>query len=117
MKSANWNHVMAWVTMFAIVGAGSVRAGTNGWTSIGPEGGEILAISVDPHNPGTLYATIFPDGYHGAFKSVDGGAHWVKSGVPNSPLVFDPQDPDTIYAFDIFAGISKSTDGGTSWNL
>jgi photosystem II stability/assembly factor-like uncharacterized protein len=114
MKRANWNHVMAWTTMFAIFGTGSVRAGTNAWTSIGPESGEIQALSVDPHNPRTLYAATDPGG---AFKSLDGGASWVKSGGPNTPLVFDPQDPNTIYAIPSCTGegISKSTDGGKSW--
>ena len=82
------------------------------WTSIGPPGGDIQAISMDPHNPGTLYAaTDFAP-----FQSSDAGGSWVKSNVPNQPLVFDPQDPNTIYSFSQAAGVSKSTDGGNSWN-
>jgi photosystem II stability/assembly factor-like uncharacterized protein len=88
------------------------NARTNAWTSIGPQGGDIQAISMDPHNPGTLYAaTDFAP-----FKSSDAGGSWVKSNVPNQSLVFDPQDPNTIYAFSQAAGVSKSTDGGKSWN-
>lgn len=104
---------MALTTVLAIFGTGRVWAGTDAWTSIGPQGGEIKALSVDPHNPQTLYAAT---SFGGAFKSLDGGANWVKSGMPNRPLVFDPQDPKTIYVFDYGQGISKSTDGGTSWN-
>jgi photosystem II stability/assembly factor-like uncharacterized protein len=116
MKRAQWNHVMAWTTVFAVFGTARVWAGTNAWTSIGPQGGEIEALSVDPHNPRTLYAATR---YGGAFKSLDEGASWMKSGVPNKPLVFDPQDPDTIYAIDSAPwddGVFKSTDGGKTWN-
>jgi hypothetical protein len=97
MKRADWNQVVAWAAMFTILGTGRLRAGTNAWTSIGPQGGEIRALSVDPHNPRALYAAT---AYGGAFKSLDGGASWVKSDGPNRPLVFDPQDPDTIYSID-----------------
>src|SRR5215471_19148422 len=64
-------HVIAWTIMFAIFGTGSGRAGTNAWTSIGPQGGAIGALSIDPHNPQTLYVAT---DYGGAFNSLDGGA-------------------------------------------
>ena len=115
MKRAHWNHVMAWTTVFAIFGTEWVWAGTNAWTSIGPQGGEIAALSVDSHNPRTLHAATQNGG---TFKSLD-GANWAKSDVPNKPLGFEPQDPDTIYAIDPWDGFDrffKSTDGGTSWN-
>ena len=96
MKRSNWNHVMALTTVFAILGTGWVWAGTNAWTSIGPQGGWIEALSIDPHNPRTLYAATSG----GAFKSLDGGANWVKSGMPNKLLVFDPH----MGLIDIAAG-------------
>jgi hypothetical protein len=49
----------------------TVWAGANEWTSVGPEGGQILALSIDPRNPGTIYAATV-EGH--AFKSVNGGA-------------------------------------------
>ena len=52
--------------------------------------------------------------YSGAFKSTNGSDRWVKSGVPNMPLDFNPRDPDTIYAIDLWNGgpdgFLKSTD-------
>jgi len=102
-------------TSFALLLWGAVvcsYAGTDIWTKLGPAGGDIQAISMDPHNPGTLYAaTDFAP-----FQSSDAGGSWVKSNVPNQSLVFDPQDPNTIYTFSQAAGVSKSTDGGKSWN-
>jgi hypothetical protein len=48
-------------------------AETNVWTSIGPDGGIIYTLAIDPKTPTTLYAGI-DDG--GVFKSTDGGRSW-----------------------------------------
>ena len=53
--------------------AGLVSAGTNVWTSNGPEGGTIHALAIDPVTPTTLYAGT--DG-GGVFKSTNGGGNW-----------------------------------------
>ncbi len=52
---------------------GIVTAGTNVWTSNGPEGGVIYALAIDPATPSTLYAGT--DG-GGVFKSTNGGGNW-----------------------------------------
>jgi hypothetical protein len=52
--------------------AGTASAGINVWTSIGPEGGRINALAVDPVTPTTLYAGT----WSGVFKSTDGGGDW-----------------------------------------
>ena len=59
---------------------GTLWAGINEWTSVGPEGGQIRALSIDPHNPATTYAAT---DYGGAFKSVNRGVSWMKSDAPN----------------------------------
>ena len=48
------------------------------WTSIGPEGGFVQAVAIDPDNTSALYAGTLGGG---VFKSSDGGAHWV--GISN----------------------------------
>jgi photosystem II stability/assembly factor-like uncharacterized protein len=94
-------------------------AGNDEWTSLGPDGGPIQALSIDPHNTNALYATT---SVRGVFKTTDGGANWGKSDAPNGVLVFDPQDPSTQYAVSGYPlrandyGILKSTDGGASWS-
>lgn len=107
----------AWMVLLPFLGAGNIRAGADGWTNIGPQGSDIRALSVDPHNPRTLYAAT---NISGAFKSMDGGASWTNSNARNTSLVFDPQDENTIYAIDGINlapyGISKSTDGGATWS-
>src|SRR5262249_17805349 len=96
---------------------GTTLAQTNEWTSIGPEGGPIVTLSMDPRNTATIYGA----GRH-VYKSVDGGANWIDAGAPSKFLVFDPQDPLITYALDSLYGgftcdgILKSTDGGASWN-
>jgi photosystem II stability/assembly factor-like uncharacterized protein len=75
-------------------------------------GAFITSLTVDPRNPGTIYAS----GMVGLFKSTDGGASWATvgtSGLRN--LAVDPQKSDTLYAVSDGRGILKSTDGGTSW--
>jgi photosystem II stability/assembly factor-like uncharacterized protein len=58
--------------VWAILGLGTLGAGTNQWTSLGPYGGGARAVVVDPQNPATLYAVT-----SGAiFKSTDAGVSW-----------------------------------------
>src|SRR2546423_15363074 len=87
--------------LLAIFGTRTVRAGTNVWKNIGPEGGSVSAIAIDPQNKGTLYYGTFGGAL---FKSTDGGMNWIlaNSGLPESAyvrsMVIDPQNPSTLYA-------------------
>jgi photosystem II stability/assembly factor-like uncharacterized protein len=57
-------------------GSGTVWGGVNIWTSLGPDGGLIRALAVDPQDPSTVYA-----GTHGGvFKTTNGGTTWGSSG-------------------------------------
>ena len=99
-------------------------AGPNDWTRIGPEGGSILQLAIDPQTPTIVYAATCA----GIFKSVDAGATWAPtdSGLTALPcpipgqslrnnLALDPQNTGTVY---VVAGCAlyKTSDGGTSWN-
>lgn len=88
------------------------------WTSIGPDGGMVSALAIDPVNHQNIYVST--EG--GVFKSADGGAGWRKAssglsypamGVPC--LVVDPVNPNTIYAGTFDSGVYKSTDCGENW--
>jgi hypothetical protein len=87
---------MVLLVLPALVGTAIERvwAGDNEWTSIGPDGGQITALSIDPHHLGTIYA---PTGEGHTFKSANGGASWMLSGASNSVLIFDPPSPGTRY--------------------
>src|SRR5579862_2802115 len=75
--------------LLAILGAqsGAAWGGPNVWTRLGPEGGSILALAIDPQSPSTVYAGTAGPGTtiyggteygNGVFKSTDGGANWTK---------------------------------------
>ena len=53
---------------------GAITGSANGqWTTVGPDGGSVLVLVVNPVTPSTLYAGTFRGG---VFKSTDGGASW-----------------------------------------
>src|SRR5438874_32924 len=96
----------------------TAEGGINSWTSIGPQGGSIKALAIDPMTPATLYAGTNA----GVFKSTDGGGSWsaINTSLPSVKyvlaLAIDPLTPATLYAgIDIY-GVFKSTDGGGSWS-
>src|SRR5436305_14887743 len=71
-----------------------------GWVPIGPEGGSILALAIDPSTPAIVYAGS--DG-GGAWKSFDAGASWVWAGLGAgnlqvSALAMAPSTPETLSA-------------------
>jgi len=117
--------------------AGTVYAGTRGgvfrstdgganWNSVRP--GFTTLVAVDPQDPSTVYAVDFYGG--GLFKSTDSGQSWnaLSSAPPIGTLAIDPKNPSTLYAtsgIDLgignyfyygWSGVSRSTDGGSSWN-
>ena len=119
-KTELWNILL--IILLALLLASPTRlvsAGTNVWTSIGPYGGDINALAIDPLTPATLYAGT--DTY-GVFKSTDGGGHWnaANTGMPTptdvSALAIDPSTPATLYAATWGTGVLKSTDGGEHWS-
>jgi photosystem II stability/assembly factor-like uncharacterized protein len=80
-------------------------------------GAAIAFIAIDPLTPSTLYA--LSGGPRGTlYKSPDGGQSWSVISAANvyaTVLVTDPSFPSTLYANLEGAGLSKSTDGGTTW--
>ena len=79
------------------------------WTSIGPEGGIIDALAIDPATPTTLYAGT----WGGVFKSTNGGTNWsaVNTGLTNTyvrALAIDPATPATLYAGTEGGGVFKT---------
>jgi photosystem II stability/assembly factor-like uncharacterized protein len=85
--------------------------------SMGPEGGSIVAMVMDPNNSDILYAGTWGGGM---YKSVNGGLNWhvINQGLGclyiNS-LAIDPLTPTTLYAGTYMYGVFKTMDGGTTW--
>jgi hypothetical protein len=68
----------------AVFAYGVALAGVNEWTSLGPHGGWIDVLAIDPITPSTLYAAV---DVGGVYKRADGGsetppAERVASGGP-----------------------------------
>jgi photosystem II stability/assembly factor-like uncharacterized protein len=91
--------------------------------SVGPEGGIILSVAIDPHDSGTIYAATWA----GVFKSKDGGANWTATGLMGfaiGSVVVDPQNQTTVYAStlqypdDDFSTMKvfRSVNGGSTWS-
>lgn len=107
----------------------------NSWTLMGGpfagpfgslDGGYfIYQIAVHPTNPDIVLAGVFrgDTSKAGVYRSSDGGTSWnqVLSGGRGSALVFDPNNPNTVYAAigelygASYNGFYKSTDAGVTW--
>lgn len=115
--------VLACLSVASAVAVGVAGAGVGHWgPSLGPEGGSVVALAVNPKNPKVVYASASgPWGMlaGGVFKSTDGGRSWRAASTGLNPyvnaLVIDPETPSTIYAA---AGrVFKSTDASRTWKL
>jgi photosystem II stability/assembly factor-like uncharacterized protein len=92
------------------------------WTVLGPNGGDVRAVEIDPKNKDRVYITTL-DGQ--IYVSNNAGASWqllVNLDKPElilDQLMIDPRDSNVIYAsghrFKDPGGFFKSSDGGKSW--
>ena len=113
--AAGRSDIFGLVLFLSITGsAGAVAAGTNYWSSGGPEGREATAIAVDLALADTLYAGTD----EGVFKSVDAGASWTPTNLNEPFLTIDALvaagPPTVLFAAGSF-GVQRSEDGGEKW--
>jgi photosystem II stability/assembly factor-like uncharacterized protein len=89
------------------------------YTILGPDGGSVECIEIDPNNSNIVYGGSWGNG---VYKSVDGGATWVnhKDGLA-SPFIYDirvdPEDSEHILASVYRHGVFQSVDGGETWQM
>ncbi|MCD4681705.1 MAG: hypothetical protein K8R86_00365, partial [Bacteroidales bacterium] len=89
----------------------------NEWTSIGPYGGDVFDIAVNPLNTDVVFAAAgIP------YKSIDGGQTWVfiedlLNLSPSGIGTFEAASNGVIYAAGPYSyyKIFRSTDGGETW--
>ena len=134
MKKFALKHVAAIFAMFAIVaGQASVVLAADGnrfidperfanWQVLGPEGGDVRAIAVDPKDKNRLYITTIDGQIH---TSSDAGKTWRLLVNLNQPqlvldqLIVDSKDSNIIYVSGHrgkkAGGFFRSTDGGNTW--
>ena len=88
------------------------------WHQMGPYGGNISFLAIDPINIQIIYTGTRGGG---VFKSTNGGSSWTKmnTGLTNTgviSLAIDPINTQIIYAGTTeWGGVFKSTNGGSSW--
>jgi photosystem II stability/assembly factor-like uncharacterized protein len=105
--------MMLYLCMRVDAGAGALTAAST-VSRIGPEGGIVNSLAVDPKDSNTVYAASAA----GVFKSSNGGTTWSYSGLMGFPvvnLVIKPERPATIYA-SAPGILFKSLDAGATWN-
>ena len=92
------------------------------WSVVGPQGGDVRVIAVDPKNKDRFYASTLDGQIH---TSADGGRSWRLLVNLNQPelildqLIVDSRDSKIIYASGhrhrAAGGFFRSTDGGLTW--
>lgn len=92
------------------------------WTVVGPDGGDVRAIVVDPKDKNRLYISTLDGQIH---TSADGGRTWTllvnleKPQLVIDNLIVDPRDSNVIYAsghrHKSPGGFFKTKDGGKTW--
>src|SRR5215472_8233162 len=89
------------------------------WTNVGSNGlaGSVPAINqlVIDHTTGTTFYAVTSSGTFNVFKSSDRGSNWTALGNIAGVNVL-ALDPAPIVYAGTANGVSKSTDGGTSWS-
>jgi len=88
-----------------------------GFSSIGPDGGTVTSIEIDPTNSSVIYAGTWG---HGIYKSENGGSDWThysdgfRAGFVFD-LAIDPENPQHLLASAYRYGAYESFNGGRTW--
>lgn len=111
------------------VGAGAFTAGTlsglfrrvgdGGWEQLIrglPDPVQVMAITVHPHEPRTVYIGT----QDGPYRSTDGGDRWQRLAFPESggqvwSILVHPANARRLYAGTSPVGVFGSDDGGDTW--
>ena len=92
------------------------RSGTaaSSWTALGPFGGTVSSLAVDPADARVVYATTRSEGL---FKSTDAGVTWTKLLRELNPGNVAVATGGVVYVSVNPGKVKKSTDGGAHWTL
>jgi photosystem II stability/assembly factor-like uncharacterized protein len=107
-----WVGLLCFVCMAAAASAAVVPLR---WSAVGPRDGGIVSLAPAPGGAGVLWAATAE---LGVWKSIDGGASWVRMPLDLSyrAVVTDPSDPLVAYAGGS-SGLAKTADGGATWQV
>lgn len=120
----------ALLLLLTVFSLGALSAGANttenakfgDWKVVGPSGGDVRVVAVDPKDKNRLYVSTLDGQIH---TSADGGASWQLLVNLNRPqlvldqLFVDSRDSNIIYTsghrHKEAGGFFKTTDGGLTW--
>jgi photosystem II stability/assembly factor-like uncharacterized protein len=98
------------------------QAPAPGWQILGPSGGDVRVVTIDPKDKNRVYVSTLDGHLH---TSADGGQTWRVLASLNRPqLVLDQLMVDVEFSSTIYTsghrhkepgGFFKSTDGGVTW--
>jgi photosystem II stability/assembly factor-like uncharacterized protein len=88
-------------------------------TWLGPDGGKIMTLVIDPIHSDTLYAGTWGSG---VFKATTAGQNWypINAGLESQyiwTLAINPLQPEILYAGTYRGKLYKSLNSGLSWFL
>ncbi len=90
--------------------------GAASWKSVGPTGGGVVALAVNPANPNEVFAAS--SGYRGqVYRSTNGGTSWTRLAVFDDMIygfALTPGNPNVMYALG-YSAVLKSSNKGASW--
>ena len=115
----------SFVIALTLLAAACARAQT--WKPLGPPGGDVRALAVDPARPNRIFLGT-ADGH--IFSSEDSGGRWTLLGRASSradavitAIVVDPGNGNVLYASSwardsaaAGGGVYRSADGGRTWS-
>jgi photosystem II stability/assembly factor-like uncharacterized protein len=94
----------------------AAAAAADVWTPLGPSGGTVAALAIDPRDGNTVYAGTAEAG---VYRSTNGGRSWQPAGLDGgiSVLAVAPAtSPGTRAVYAVAGGtLFRSRDGGTTW--
>jgi len=106
------------LSLIAALCSGTALA-QNRWLGVGPYGGVVNSLAIDPSDSSHLYAGS--DG--GLFISRDGGESWAAARHVRSrtgAVAIDPSSPSTVFAIaerPLGSALFRTRDGGDTWEV